>query len=57
VLPHKHSHNNIAVRLAVRRRWRHPMDLRQWQRLTGRRLVNPMDRLQVSLKGNLRDRA
>jgi hypothetical protein len=58
-LPRKRSHNNntAAARLAGRRQWRHRVDPRKWQRLTGHRRVNFMDRLQVSLTVHLQGRA
>jgi hypothetical protein len=57
-LTRKRSHNNIAAaRLAGLRRWLHLMDPRKWQRLTGNRKVNLMDRLQASLTGHLQARA
>jgi hypothetical protein len=58
-LTRKRSHNNniAPARLVARRQWRHLMDLRKWQGLTGHRQVNLMDRRQVSLRGQLQRRA
>ena len=59
MLTRKHSRNNntAAAPLVGRRQWLRLVDPRKWERLTGHRKVNLMDRRPVNRTGRLQGRA